>query len=136
MLHNFFQCHLIGGWLLNNILRIRQNPFGETWQTDWQYRFSTFSTGSPVIGKSQMQANDLLIVLFFFLTAVTNKTRSQRVFSSVQTCVLVDVNQPLPWFFTLWPREDSFSVSWALERICRRFSPFCSILLQDLTPLH
>ena len=34
-----------------------------------------------------MQANDLLIVLFFFLTAVTTKTRSQRVFSSLQTCV-------------------------------------------------
>ena len=58
------------------------------------------------------------------------------VFSSVQTCVLVDVNQPLPWFFTLWPREDSFSVSWALGGICRRFSRFCDILLQDLTPLH
>ena len=35
----------------------------------------------------------------------------QRVFSSVPTFVLVDVNQPLPWFFTRWPREDSFSVS-------------------------
>ena len=58
-----------------------------------------------------MQANDLLIVLFFFLTAVTTNTRPQRVFSSVQTCVLLDVNQPLPWFFTLWRREDSFSVS-------------------------
>ena len=32
-------------------------------------------------------------------------------FLRVQTCVLVDVNQPLPWFFTRWPREDSFSVS-------------------------
>ena len=48
----------------------------------------------------------------------------------------MDVNQPLPWFFTRWPREDSFSVSWALWRICRRFSRFCNILLQDLTPLH
>ena len=37
------------------------------------------------------------------LTAVTTNTRPQRVFSSVQTCVLVDVNQPLPWFFTRWP---------------------------------
>ena len=55
-------------------------------------------------------------------TAVTTNTRPQRVFCSVQTCVLVDVNQPLPRFFTRWPREDSFSVSWALGRICRRFS--------------
>ena len=45
------------------------------------------------------------------ITAVTTNTCPQRVFSSVQTCVLVDVNQPLPWFFTRWPREDSFSVS-------------------------
>ena len=70
------------------------------------------------------------------ITAVTTNTRPQRVFSSVQTCVLVDVNQPLPWFFTRWLREDSFSVSRALGRICRRFSRFCNILLQDLTPLH
>ena len=72
----------------------------------------------------------------FQFTAVTTNTRPQRVFSSVQTCVLVDVNQPLPWFFTRWAREDSFSVSWALGRICRRFSRFCNILPQDLTPLH
>ena len=70
------------------------------------------------------------------VTAVTTNTRPRRVFSSVQTCVLVDVNQPLPWFFTGWPREDSFSVSRALGRICRRFSRFCNILPQDLTPLH
>ena len=31
--------------------------------------------------------------------------RPQRVFSSVQTCVLLEVNQPLPWFFTRLPRE-------------------------------
>ena len=31
-------------------------------------------------------------------TAVTTNTRSQGVFSSVQTCGLLDVNQPLPWF--------------------------------------
>ena len=70
------------------------------------------------------------------LRAVTTNTRPQRVFSLVQTCVLVDVNQPLPWFFTRWPRENSFSVYWVLGRICRRFSRFCNILLQDLTPLH
>ena len=70
------------------------------------------------------------------ITAVTTNTRPQRVFSSVQTYVLVDVNQPLKWFFTLWPREDSFSVSRAHGRICRRFSRFCNVLLQELTPLH
>ena len=42
----------------------------------------------------------------------------------------MDVNQPLPWFFTRWPSENSFSVYWALGRICRRFSRFCNILLQ------
>ena len=31
--------------------------------------------------------------------------------SSVQTCVLVDVTQPLPWFFTRWSREDSYPAS-------------------------
>ena len=72
------------------------------------------------------------------VTVVTTNTRPQRVFSSVETCLLVDVNQPLPWFFTRWPREDSFPFSWALERICRRLSLFffCNILLKDLTPLH
>ena len=48
-------------------------------------------------------------------------------FLRVQTCVLVDVNQPLPWFFTLWPRADSFPVSRALGRTCPRFSRFCDI---------
>ena len=28
----FFQRHLIVGWLCNNILKIRQNRFGETWE--------------------------------------------------------------------------------------------------------
>ena len=57
-------------------------------------------------------------------------------FSSVQTCLLVDVSQLLPWFFTHWSRKDSFPVSRALERICRCLSLFCNILLYDLTPLH
>ena len=38
--------------------------------------------------------------------------------------------------FTRWPREDSFPVSRARGGKCRRLSRFCSILLQDLTPLH
>ena len=43
----------------------------------------------------------------YCITAVITNARLQRVFPSVQTCVLVDVNQSLPWFFTRWPREDS-----------------------------
>ena len=71
------------------------------------------------------------------VTVVTTNTRPQRVFSSVETCLLVDVNQPLPWFFTSWPREDSFLVSWALERnVGVEAFFFCNILLKDLTPLH
>ena len=30
--NNFFQRHLIVGWLFNNILKIRQNRFGERWE--------------------------------------------------------------------------------------------------------
>ena len=52
-------------------------------------------------------------------------------FLRVQTCVLVDVNKPLPWFFTRWPRADSFPVSRALGRTSR----FCNTLLQELAPL-
>ena len=89
-----------------------------------------------VKGLLWVKKNDPINIAFINITAVTTNTRPQRVFSSVQTCVLVDVNQPLPWFFTRWPREDSFSVSWALGRICRRFGRFGNILLQDLTPLH
>ena len=57
-------------------------------------------------------------------------------FLRVQTCVLVDVNQPLPWFFTRWPRVDSFPVSRAPGRTCPRLSRFCNILLQDPAQLH
>ena len=57
-------------------------------------------------------------------TAVTTNTRPQRFFSLIQTCGLVDINQPLPWFFTRWPREDSFPVSRALRGTCRPFKPF------------
>ena len=57
-------------------------------------------------------------------------------FLRVQTGVLVDVNQPLPWFFTRWPRADSFPVSRALGRTCSRLSRFCNILLQDPAQLH
>ena len=44
--------------------------------------------------------------------------------------------KPAFWWTSINRYQDSFSVSWALGRICRRFSRFCNILLQDLTPLH
>ena len=49
------------------------------------------------------KANKVLGVI----TAVTTNTRPQRVFSSVQTCVLVDVNQRLPWFCANLYQENS-----------------------------
>ena len=52
-------------------------------------------------------------------TAVTTNTRPQRFFSSDSNLrFLVDVNQPLPCFFTRWSRADSFPVSRALGRTC------------------
>ena len=57
-------------------------------------------------------------------TAVTTNTCPQRVFSLVQTGVLVDVNQPLPWFFTRWPREDSFSRFLSTRKNMSAFKPF------------
>ena len=42
------------------------------------------------------------------ITAVTSNTRPQRVFPWLKPAFLVDVNQPLPWFFTPWIREVSF----------------------------
>ena len=52
-------------------------------------------------------------------------------FLQVQTCVLVDVNQPLPWFFRRWSRADSFPVSRALGKTCLRLSPFCNIFATE-----
>ena len=59
-------------------------------------------------------------------------------FSSVQTCGLVNVNQPLPWFSLVGQErfQDKFLVSRTLGGKCRRLSGFCHILLQDVTPLH
>ena len=59
------------------------------------------------------------------MTAVTTNTLPQRVFSSVQTCGLVDASQPLTMVFTRRPREDSFPVSRVLGGKCRRLSCFC-----------
>ena len=61
---------------------------------------------------------------------------SQRCFFSVQTCGLMYVNQPLPWFSSVGQEKNSFPVSRALGGKCRRLNRFGNILLQDLTPLH
>ena len=68
------------------------------------------------------------------ITAVTTNTRPQRVFSSVWWTSINRYHHW--WFFTCWPRADSFPVSRAFGRTCRRLSRFCNILLQDLAPLH
>ena len=75
-------------------------------------------------------------VCLTYFTAVTSNTRPERFFLRLQTCVLVDVNQPLPWFFARCPRADSFPVSRALGRTCLCLSRFCNILLQDPAQLH
>ena len=59
-------------------------------------------------------------------------TRPQRVFSLVQTCgLLVDVNQPFPWFSRVGQEKSS-----STRRKMSALSCFCNILLQGLTPLH
>ena len=63
---DFFQRHWIVGWLFNNILKIRQNQFGERCEKLAITRFSTFTTGHPISGRSQIQTKSL-IILFFFL---------------------------------------------------------------------
>ena len=61
-----------------------------------------------------------------------NNTRPQRVFSSVQTCgLLLDVNQPFPWFSHVGQEKNS-----STRRKMSALSCFCNILLQGLTPLH
>ena len=60
-------------------------------------------------------------------TAVTTNTCPQAIFSLGWTQVLVDVNQPFPWFFPRWPREDHFPVSPAIRKNMSAFRQF----LQD-----
>ena len=47
----------------------------------------------------------------------------QRVFSLVETSILVDFSQLLPWFFTHWLREDSFHFSSTRNNVLA-FQPF------------
>ena len=75
-------------------------------------------------------------IMISFLRRLPLTRALKGFFLRVQTFVLVDVNQPLPWFFTRWPRADSFPVSRALGRTCPRLSHFCNILLQDQAQLH
>ena len=62
-------------------------------------------------------------------TSVTTNTCPQRLFSSVQTCGLVNINQPLPWFSCIGQEK-------ILSCFLEHFLCLCNILLQDLTPLH
>ena len=62
-------------------------------------------------------------------TSVTTNTCPQRLFSSVQTCGLVNFNQPLPWFSCIGQEK-------ILSCFLEHFLCLCNILLQDLTPLH
>ena len=53
-----------------------------------------------------------IVFVYKAITARLPLTRAlEGFFSTVQTCVLVDVNQPSPWFFTRWSREDSYPPS-------------------------
>ena len=47
----------------------------------------------------------------------------QKVFSLVETSILVDFSQLLPWFFTHWLREDSFHFSSTRNNVLA-FPPF------------
>ena len=57
------------------------------------------------------------------ITAVTTNTRPQRVFYLVQTCGLVDVNQPLPWFSRVG-QEEILSCFSSTQRNRSAFNPF------------
>ena len=58
-------------------------------------------------------------------------------FSSVETCLLVDVNQALPWVFHALAEMRFFPLFMSTRKNMSAFTPFfCNILLKDLTPLH
>ena len=72
----------------------------------------------------------------FEFTAFTTNMRPQRVFSLVQTCVLVDVNQLLPWFSRVDLEKILSSFLEHSEEYVSVSASFRNILLQDLTPLY
>ena len=65
-----------------------------TWDHDWHEYSSSLYGLSLTMDETRSP-----------FTAVTTNTRPRGVFSSIHTCVFVDVNQPLPWFFTRWPSK-------------------------------
>ena len=79
-----------------------------------------------------MVKNNVIIIL----TAVTTNTCLQRVFFG-SNLWFGGRQSTVTMGSMCWPGEDSFPVSRALEGgKCRLLSYFCTILLQDLTPLH
>ena len=72
----------------------------------------------------------------YLFTAVTTNTRAQRFFSSVQTCGLVDVNQPLPWFSRVGREKILSPFLEHSEEHVGLLNRFCNILPQDLTAIH
>ena len=79
-----------------------------------------------------MVKNNVIIIL----TAVTTNTCLQQVFFG-SNLWFGGRQSTVTMGFMCWPGEDSFPVSRALEGgKCRHLSYFCTILLQDLTPLH
>ena len=69
-------------------------------------------------------------------TAVTTNTPPQRFFSSVQTCGLVDVKQPLPWFSRVGREKILSPFLEHSEEHVGLLNRFCNILPQDLTAIH
>ena len=98
-------------------------------------RDNSFYSGRQALRLGKVSLK-MLSLQAYKATEVTTYTRPQRVFSSVQTCGLVDLNQPLPRFHSLakWRFFPRFSSTHGGR--CRRLSRFYIILLQDLTPLH
>ena len=70
------------------------------------------------------------------ITTVTTNKHPLRVFSSVQTCRLVDVNQPLLWFLRVGQEKILSSFLEHPEEDSGALSHLSNILLQDLTPLY
>ena len=65
-----------------------------TWDHDWHEYSSSLCGLSLTMDETRSP-----------FTGVTTNTRPRGVFSPIHNCVLVDINQPLPWFFTRWPSK-------------------------------
>ena len=67
---------------------------------------------------------------------VTTNTCPQRFFSSVQTCGLLDVNQPLPWFSRFGQEKILSPFLEHSEEHVGLLNRFCNVLPEDVTPVH